>query len=85
MSRRRIPWDQVAEMARRAGGRWRLHRSLAAADFHLLRHAQRRVPALKPTPEGWFEFALGNQAVDELGVKRFDLYVRFRERGSHDD
>lgn len=64
-------------MARRADGAWRLHRSLVAADLHLLHHARRRVPALRKTDAGHFEFARGNVAVTELGDTIFDLFVRW--------
>lgn len=81
MGRRRIPWDQVSEMAMQASPVWRLHRSLAGADHHLLQHARRRVPALKKTDAGSFEFARGNVGMDDLGKERFDLYVRWIPKG----
>lgn len=85
MSRRRIPWAEVAEMARRAGGVWRLHSSLVGADLELLRHARRRVPELRSTDAGEFEFARGNRTEDDLGRPIFDLYVRFKLKGQHLD
>lgn len=69
-------------MARRANGAWRLHRSLVAADNHLLRHAQRRVKALRPTDTHVFEFARSSPTTDELGRQIFDLYVRLVEKGT---
>lgn len=80
--RRRIPWAEVAEMAQRADGAWRLHRSLAAADDHLLQHARRRVPALKATDTHVYEFARNSPTNDELGKPIFDLYVRYVPKGT---
>lgn len=80
-----VPWDQVAEMARRAKGVWRLHSALVGADMHLLRHARRRVPELAATDEGEFEFARGNRAQDDLGRSIFDLYVRYKAKGQELD
>lgn len=80
--RRRIPWYQVREKARRANGAWVLHPTLAAADAHLLQHARRRVPALKATDTHVFEFARNSPTEDELGRPIFDLYVRYVPKGT---
>lgn len=76
--RRRIPWAEVAAMARRADGAWRLHPSLATSDLHLLQHARRRVRALRPTTDYRYEFARGEAGEDDLGNPLFSLYVRVR-------
>lgn len=82
MSRRRIPWYQVAEKARRANGAWVLHHALSGADDHLLQHARRRVPALKATDTHVFEFARTSPGQDELGKPIFDLFVRYVPKGT---
>lgn len=69
-------------MARRAGGAWRLHPSLAHADDHLLQHARRRVRALRPSATHRFEFARGNVGVDALGKPMFSLFVRQVPKGT---
>ena len=76
--RRRYRWAEIASMARSAGGVWRLHPDLAAVTPHLLRHAQRRVPSLYPRGGHVYEFARGNEAVNDRGETVFDLYVRVR-------
>lgn len=76
-TRRRYDWPGVAEMARGAGGRWRLHPSLVAVTRDTLTHAQRRVPEMDATAEGCFEFAIGARTTDDLGRSVFDLYVRW--------
>jgi hypothetical protein len=81
---KRIPWDQVAAMARQADGAWRVHPSLAVANEHTLRHARRRVPQMDPQPDGTFEFARGDVAKDELGRPIFSLFVRFVRKEDHD-
>jgi len=80
--RRRIPWSEVANKARAAGGAWTLHSSLAVADLHLLHHARRRVRALRPDSDGQFEFARGNVAQDELGKTVFSIHIRFVKEGT---
>lgn len=84
MSRRRYPWSEIATMAREAQGHaWRLHSSLVGVDRHLMRHAQRRVKALRPTEHGHYEFAQRNIGVDQYGLSQFDLFVRYVPEG-HD-
>lgn len=83
MTRRRIPWTEVAAMARQADGRWRLHPSLALSDQHILQHARRRVRALRPDAGGVFEFARGEAGHDELGRALFSIYIRYVPRGTH--
>lgn len=68
-------------MARQASPVWRLHRNMTAVDGHLLKHARRRVRALRPTKDGRFEFARGNVGMDDLGREVFDLYVRYLPEG----
>ena len=70
-------WGQVAEMARRANGAWRLHPDLASVRPSLAEHARLRVRQLQPTPEGSFEFLRRNRSLDDLDRPIFDLYVRF--------
>jgi hypothetical protein len=82
MSRRRYPWGEIAAMARKAGGAWRLHTSLVAVTPHTLQHARRRVRALRPQPDGVFEFDRGAVGENDLGETIFDLYVRFVAEGT---
>lgn len=74
---RMIPWEQVAEMARRADGAWRLHPSLAVASDHTLAHMRRRVPELWPDAHGRFDFLRGQGGKDSLGREVFSIYVRY--------
>lgn len=69
-------------MARESDGVWRLHPDLVAVNLDLLHHARRRVRALQPSQAGTFEFARGNEGVNDLGVKVFDLYVRHVKEGT---
>lgn len=81
MTRRRYPWGEIAAMARKADGAYRLHSSLVAVTPHILHHARRRVRALRPQPDGIFEFARGAVGENDLGETIFDLYVRFVPEG----
>lgn len=82
MKRRRYQWDQVAAMARKANGTWRLHACLVAVTPDLLQHARRRVRALRPTETHVYEFARGASGQDDLGREVFDCYVRFVPKGT---
>lgn len=82
MPRRRYPWSEIATMAREAKDHaWRLHPSLVAVDRHLLRHAQRRVRAFRPTPQGRYEFSPRNIGVDQYGRSIFDLFICYIPEG----
>lgn len=80
--RRRYRWAEIASMARSAGGVWRLHPDLAAVTPNLLRHAQRRVPSFFPRGGHVYEFARGNEAVNDRGETVFDLYIRYVPEGT---
>lgn len=82
MRRRNIPWDQVAEMARRANGAWRLHPALTSCNPHLLAHAVRRRPELRPTETHEFQYAKSDTGFDDLGRPRISIYVRFVPKGT---
>ena len=79
MSRRRYPWYQIAATAMRTPGVWRQHRALIAVTPHLLRHAQRRVPAFHRT-DGTFEFRVGADARDDMGRRVHDVQIRYTRR-----
>ena len=79
MKRRKTAWGAVAARARAQPDRWFLHPTLVSCDEQFYQHIRRRVPALQPTPQGRFEFAKTNRATNDLGVRVFDLYVRYRE------
>lgn len=79
MTRRRPRWAEAAAKARAAGGAWVLHSSLAAGDYHLLRHARRRVKALRPTQHGQYELRRGIRGNDDLGREVFDIWIRYKE------
>jgi hypothetical protein len=81
-ARRSYPWGEIAEMARQADGRWRLHRSLVAVGPHILVHARRRVPELKPTTTHTYEFARGAVGRNDLGETVFDLFIRWVPKGT---
>lgn len=82
MRRRRYDWDHIAALARVNEGRWVLHPDLAAITLDTLHHMRRRVPALAPTDTHDYEYARGAQATDDLGVTRFDCFIRFVPRGT---
>lgn len=77
MPRRSYDWNGVAEMARGAGGVWRLHPDLVAVDSRLFRHVRVGVPALRPDEGGRFEYARSNIGVDIMGKPVFDLFIRY--------
>lgn len=79
--RRRIPWNEIALMARQANGVWRLHTSLVAVDQYLYRHAQRRVRALRSDANGHYEFDRRNITKDRYGTTRFDLFIHYVPKG----
>ena len=72
-------WSEVAEMARRANGAWRLHSDLAGVTTSTHDRVLRRVRELRPTAEGRFGFTKRNLVVDEFGDERCDLYVRYEK------
>lgn len=77
MGRRRTAWADVAQRGRSQPGVWFLHPTLVTANEALLRHARRRVPPLRPTDSGRFEFTRTNHGQDRLGRPVFDLYIRY--------
>jgi hypothetical protein len=82
MARRRYAWKDIALMARKADGVWRLHPDLVAVNIHLLHHARRRVRALRKDKGGHFEFARRNNTVDRYGMPVFDLFIRYVPEGT---
>ncbi len=75
--RRSYDWLGIAANARAHPGVWRLHSHLVAVTPHLHRHAVRRVPVLRPTASGHFEFRRANIGPDPLGRPVFDLRIRW--------
>ena len=87
MKRRKTAWGAVAARAKAQPGRWFLHPTLVSCDDHLYEHARRRVPALRPTADGSFEFKKMNRGRTELGAEVYDLFTRFvptKENHEHD-
>lgn len=80
--RRRYRWAEIAAQARSTPGVWRQHPDLIAVTEHTLRHAQRRVRALRDQPDGTFTFRRGHQGTTQLGVVILDVETRFTPRGS---
>jgi uncharacterized protein YjiS (DUF1127 family) len=56
-----------------------------AITLDTLHHMRRRVRALRSTKDGHYEFARGAEAIDDLGVKRFDCFVRWVQEGNNLD
>lgn len=81
--RRRYRWAQIAALARENEGRYVLHPDLAHITLDTLHHMRRRVPALRSTDTHEYGFARGHEARDDLGVVRFDCYIRLAPKGSH--
>lgn len=77
MARRSYRWAQIAQAARQAPGVWRRHPDLIAVTPSLEAHARRRVSQLWGDDDGTFEFTREHASPGELGVRTFDLLVRW--------
>jgi len=82
MKRRRYRWTSVAALARQNDGHWVLHPDLIAITTDTLHHMRRRVRALAPTDSHVYEYARGAEAKDDLGVTRFDCFIRYVPKGT---
>lgn len=81
MTRRAYRWEAIAAQARSSPGVWRQHPDLISVTEHTLRHATRRVRALRDQPDGVFTFRRGHQGRNQLGVVILDVEVRFTPKG----